>query len=203
MKTLHQCNGSKWELRANLDPPAAGNTRAHIAGIISGRTYGVAKGVNLFGVVITARLSDVASGVNAVVVSHTERRGLPQFKGSVLNLSLATLTHARDVWNVVLRALSDARIHIAVAASNAGGDVCNSDPSGLSQVYPIISVGNVDISNKLTIYSNWGRCVDIYAPGDAIRSVAGWTNDTAATESGTSMSAPHVAGVIATGLSLN
>jgi cerevisin len=89
-------------------------------------------------------------------------------------------------------------IHVSVAAGNSGVDACGSTPAlngGPNSA--VVTVGSINIQNKISSFSNTGTCVDIYAPGESILST--WnTGDTIVNYlSGTSMACPHVSGAMA------
>src|SRR5690606_4417293 len=112
---------------------------------------------------------------------------------AVVNISITT--------NMVLQILDDAinssvasGITYVIAAANHGADACNYSPGRASGA---ITVGATGSTDARAAYSNWGPCVDIFAPGTGITS-AGISSDTAtAVKNGTSMASPHVAGVAA------
>jgi len=88
----------------------------------------------------------------------------------------------------------------AVAAGNSNANACNYSPASTPAA---ITVGATEINDARASYSNYGTCLDIFAPGTNITS-DWYTSDTAtAVLSGTSMASPHVAGVAALYLSLN
>jgi serine protease len=90
--------------------------------------------------------------------------------------------------------LSNAGVTIAVAAGNSNADACGSSPARAANA---ITVGSTTTSDARSSFSNFGPCLDIFAPGSGILS-AWWTSTTAtATLSGTSMASPHVAGAAA------
>jgi subtilisin family serine protease len=166
----------------------------HVAGIIGGDTYGVAKRVRLVSVrVLDCRgdgyTSDIIKGIDWVTADH---RGGP----AVANMSFSGGTsNALD--DAVRRSIADG-VSYAVAAGNGGRrgaeDACWSSPGRLAGV---MTTGATDKADRRASWSNYGNCVDWFAPGSSIRS-AGISSNTARTSmSGTSMASPHTAGVAA------
>jgi len=161
----------------------------HVAGTIGSPAYGVAKEVRLFAVRVLncqggGSTSQVIAGIDWVVGFHGP--GQP----AVANLSLGGgPSTALD--NAVRRMVTDG-ISVVVAAGNGGGDACTSSPARVPEA---ITVGATTISDARASYSNIGPCLDLFAPGSNITSA--WLNGGVSTISGTSMAAPHAAGVAA------
>jgi subtilisin family serine protease len=163
----------------------------HVAGTIGGSTYGVAKGVSLVAVRVldcggSAPTSVVIAGVDYVTAQH--QAGQP----AVANMSLgggANLALDQAVNN----SISDG-VSYAVAAGNSNANACSFSPSRVSAA---MTSGASTSSDAKASFSNWGSCMDWFAPGQDITSA--WrTSDTATnTISGTSMASPHTAGVAA------
>jgi cerevisin len=167
----------------------------HCAGTIGGKTYGIAKKANLFAVKVLRTSgfgtnSDVIKGVEWVIKAHkkTEKDGIQ----SVANMSLGG-GRSLTLEKIVNKAVA-AGIHFAVAAGNDNEDACNYSPAAASSP---ITVGASTNKDTMAFFSNHGPCVDIFAPGLDITST--WIGSKTAknTISGTSMAAPHVAGVLA------
>jgi len=163
----------------------------HVSGTVGGTTYGIAKKVNLYAVKV---LSGSGSGTTAGVISGVNyvTNNKSGSKRSVANMSLgggASATLDTAVTNAVA-----AGIVFAVAAGNDNGNACNSSPS---RVTTAITVGASANTDARSTFSNWGTCVDVFAPGTSITSA--WIGSTTATStiSGTSMASPHVCGVTA------
>ena len=163
----------------------------HVAGTVGGSTYGVAKGVTLVPVrVLDCAGSGTTSGVIAGVdwVTSDHAAGAP----AVANMSLGGgASSALDT--AVNNSINDG-VTYAVAAGNEGVDACGSSPA---RVAGALTVGSTTSSDARSSFSNYGTCLDIFAPGSSITS-SWYTSDTATnTISGTSMATPHVAGVAA------
>jgi len=161
----------------------------HVSGTIGGATYGVAKSVTLHAVrVLDCNGSGTTSGVIAGVDWVTANRILP----AVANMSLGG--GASTALDDAVRNSVAAGVTYAIAAGNSNADACSSSPARVSQA---LTVGSSTSGDVRSSFSNFGTCVDLFAPGSSITSA--WnTSDTATnTISGTSMATPHVAGAAA------
>ena len=165
----------------------------HVSGTVGSATYGVAKGVSLHPVrVLDCTGSGSTSGVIAGVNWVTQNRVLP----AVANMSLGGgVSTALD--SAVANSIASG-VTYAIAAGNSNANACNSSPA---RVATALTVGSTTTTDARSSFSNFGTCVDVFAPGSSITST--WnTSDTATnTISGTSMATPHVAGVAALYLS--
>ncbi|KDR67404.1 hypothetical protein GALMADRAFT_130422 [Galerina marginata CBS 339.88] len=164
----------------------------HCAGTAAGITFGVAKKASIIGVKVlsdseSGSLSDILTGLNWVM-SQAQVSGRP----SVVSLSIAG--GPSIPMDSAIASLTDAGIHVAVAAGNSDLDAANTSPARAPSA---ITVGASDITDARAFFSNFGAVVDVFAPGlDVLSSWIG--SDTATnTISGTSMATPHVAGLIA------
>ena len=161
----------------------------HVAGTIGGATYGVAKSVRLFAVrVLSCSGSGSTSGVIAGVDWVTSNRINP----AVANMSLGGgISTALD--NAVRNSIVSG-VTYSIAAGNSNTNAANSSPARVSEA---ITVGSSTRTDARSSFSNFGTVVDVYAPGSSILSAYYTSNTATATLSGTSMAAPHVAGVAA------
>jgi subtilisin family serine protease len=167
----------------------------HVAGTVGGSSFGLAKGVNLFAVRV---LDCNGSGTNAGVIRGVDWVTANARKPAVANMSLGGgASTALD--NAVKRSIA-AGVTYAVAAGNENQNACNVSPS---RVPDAITVGATDANDSRASFSNFGTCVDIFAPGVNIVSAAISSNTARATLSGTSMASPHVAGAAALVLAKN
>jgi subtilisin family serine protease len=168
---------------------------SHVAGIIGGRTFGVAKKVRLFGVRVlncqgSGAWSDVIDGVNFVTWHHAQpaQQGYP----ALANMSLGGPTN-RAV-DAAVRNSIRSQITYVVAAGNGNSDAATYSPADVAEA---ITVGATDRYDSRAEFSNYGSTLDLFAPGVGITSAWIGNDLMIATASGTSMAAPHVAGVVA------
>ena len=167
----------------------------HVAGIIGGRTFGVAKKVQLFAVRVldcqgTAAWSNVIDGVNFVTWHHSQssQQGVP----AVANMSLAGSTNRAA--EAAVRNSIRSRVTYVVAAGNGNSDAQYYSPAAVAEA---ITVGATDRNDARAEFSNYGATLDLFAPGVSITSAWIGGDLMIATATGTSMAAPHVAGVVA------
>lgn len=162
----------------------------HVAGTVGGSTYGVAKGVSLKAVRVlncsgSGTISGVIAGINWVTSNHTTGK-------AVANMSLGG-SASSSLDTAVRNSIADGIVY-AVAAGNSNANACNYSPARVGEA---ITVGATTSTDARASYSNFGTCLDLFAPGSSITS-AWYTSNTAInTISGTSMATPHVAGVAA------
>ena len=161
----------------------------HVSGTVGGSTYGVAKSALLRGVRVldcggSGSTSGVIAGVDWVRNNH--------IAPAVANMSLGG--GASTALDNAVNNLSNAGVTIAVAAGNSNANACNSSPA---RAVNAITVGSTTTSDARSSFSNFGTCLDLFAPGSGILSAWYTSNTATATLSGTSMASPHVAGVAA------
>jgi len=162
----------------------------HVAGTIGGTAYGVAKGVQLVGVRV---LDCTGSGSYSAIIEGIEWVTQHAVKPAVANMSLAGPASAAV--DQAVQASIASGVTYTLAAGNETSDACAISPARTPQA---ITVGASDGNDQRAVFSNWGTCLDIFAPGVAIVSASNSGGTTAAqTMSGTSMAAPHVAGAAA------
>jgi subtilisin family serine protease len=167
----------------------------HVAGTVGGTTYGVAKSVAL----VAVRVLDCSgSGTTTGVISGVDWVRQNAVLPAVANMSLgggASASLDQAVNNAI-----NAGITFVVAAGNSSSNACNFSPA---RVAAAVTVGATDENDTRATFSNFGSCLDLFAPGVRIVSTWNSSNTATATLSGTSMAAPHVTGAVARYLSAN
>lgn len=169
----------------------------HVASLCGGRTYGAAKKVNLYSVRVlgcnnAGPWSVVLEGIDHVV-EMVERTGRP----SVLSMSFGGDRYF-VVDNAITRAIDRTTgIHVVVAAGNGGNDACGKSPAANNRAITVGGTRQGDGLYRLGPGTNFGSCVDIFAPGERVLGADFVCDNCSRHFSGTSMSTPLVSGLAA------
>ena len=172
----------------------------HVAGTIgarddTGSVVGMAPGVPLTGVKV---LDCTGAGTTSVVIKGVDWVTANAVKPAVANMSLGGSTSTM-LDNAIIKSVN-AGVVYAIAAGNSATDACNSSPARIGKtVAGAITVAATDSADKEASFSNYGSCVDTWAPGVSILST--YLSSGLAYASGTSMASPHAAGAAALYLS--
>jgi subtilisin family serine protease len=172
------------------DASDCGGHGTHVAGTVGGNMYGVAKGVSLVAVRV---LNCIGTGTEAQIIDGIGWVKTNAVQPAVANMSLGSFTSTAI--NDAVKAATDAGVTFVVSAGNNGFDACRKSPASAPSA---ITVGATSLDDSRVWYSNFGTCVDVFAPGEDITSAwIGDTNSETNTIGGTSMATPHVAGAAA------
>ena len=168
----------------------------HVAGTIGSNTYGVAKNVSLHGVRVTqcsgsTTVSLVLAGIDWVTANR--------INPAVVNISLAFTGVSPSLDSSITNSIASGVTYV-IAAGNNAADACNYSPGRTPNA---ITVGASAYTDQRPLYSNYGPCVDIFAPGHNVTSLSSGSDTATAAKSGTSMASPHVAGAAALFLESN
>ncbi|KAK1865879.1 hypothetical protein I4F81_008402 [Pyropia yezoensis] len=168
---------------------------SHVAGIVAGETTGVAPAASVVGIKALgpsneAALTDVVSAIDYVA---GVKKGKPAAK-IILNASFGTGSAVGAPWTVAADRAADVGVLFITAARQDGGDLCVDNPGAAAGS---LTVASSDVADRRMPGSANGRCVAVIAPGEGVLSVLAGTRSGLVTLSGTSMAAPHVAGLAA------
>jgi subtilisin family serine protease len=168
----------------------------HVAGTIGGTTWGVAKAVTIHPVRV---LGCDGNGTNSGIIAGIDWVAANHVKPAVANISINNGGIVQAFDDAVARLVSRG-VTAVVSAGNHNSNACGRSPAGVASA---IVVGATTKSDARRSDSNYGSCLDLFAPGDAIVSASASGTTASTTLGGTSMAAPHVAGVAALYLALN
>jgi subtilisin family serine protease len=174
----------------------------HVSGTVGGKTFGVAKQVKLIGVRV---LNCAGYGSDADVIAGMDWVAKNATLPAVANMSLGDVIPTKTMGtngpvDDAVKAIVASGITLAVAAGNGwgngtvGADACMFP---ISNVPEAITVAASTATDARTTWTNYGACIDIFAPGSSIMSSTFDTDNSSGTKSGTSMASPHVAGAAA------
>lgn len=207
INTVHTAFGGRavngWSYNGDLSPSSDSYGHGtHVAGTAGAQGFGVAQAANLIGVKVldgegSGMTSDIVKGLDWIVNQHDKKRAGSGFIGSIASMSWAVQAKSSTLEQAIKLAISSG-IHASLVAGNDGEDACAHSPSllGGSQGSAVV-VGAMNIDDTISSFSNTGNCVDVFAPGESIKST--WIGSSTATkiEQGTSMACPHVTGMMA------
>ncbi|OCK77614.1 subtilisin-like protein, partial [Lepidopterella palustris CBS 459.81] len=189
-----------WSFEADTSDGEGHGT--HVAGTAAGAPFGVASGANIWAVKVlgatgSGSTSDTISGMDKVIAQHNAQKSQPGFIGSIMSMSWG-ITGISPAIDTAIQSAIGAGIHVSVAAGNSGADACNFSPADNGGgKNGTVTVGSIGITDGISSFSNTGKCVDIYAPGENVISSWNTADNVINTLSGTSMATPHVTGVMA------
>lgn len=161
----------------------------HVASTAAGTVYGVAKKATVYPVRV---LNCMGAGSNSGVIAGVDWLAANHKKPAVANLSLGG--GKSDAVDQAVRGAVEKGVTMVVAAGNSKADACNTSPA---RVPSAVTVGSSAKDDKRSSFSNWGSCLDLFAPGSDIAGAGIRSNTEVKTLSGTSMASPHVAGAAA------
>lgn len=161
----------------------------HVAGTIGGTTYGIAKSTRLHAIRVLGcngigTVATAVEGIDWVTANH--------ISPAVANMSMGS--NASPLMDFAVQGSIAAGVTYVVAAGNSNADACQYSPARLPSA---ITVGASDQSDTRAAFSNFGSCVDMFAPGVGITSAWAWSDVAINSANGTSMASPHVAGTVA------
>jgi len=184
-----------------VSPPLFSHKSTHVAGIVGGLVYGVAKEVMMVSVKVfndagAGSIGSVLSGLDFILRTREQNA---DFGPMVVNMAWGTEADSIPL-ELTIAAMAKTGLILTASAGNEGRDACTKSPAKFEEV---ITVGATTVEDVIATFSNKGKCVDIFAPGDRITSDWSGNEFDRATISGTSAASAHAAGVAALVLQTN
>jgi len=179
--SLVECNGN---LNCAADRQGHGT---HCAGTAGGNSYGVAPSASVSSVKV---LSDQGSGQWSWSYSALDWLATGSVRPAVASMSLGGSGTIQAMKDAVDAAVASG-VTVVVAAGNDNSDACRFSPAFVPSA---VTVGSTDSTDSRSYFSNYGTCVDIWAPGSSVVSASHNSDSGTSTLSGTSMACPHVSG---------
>ncbi|GAA0461870.1 hypothetical protein Ade02nite_16490 [Paractinoplanes deccanensis] len=184
----------------DYDPADCNGHGTHVAGTAAGATAGVAKEARIIPLRVLNCAGEAATDDSIAAfdwVTSNHPAGTP----GVVNFSIGHRNGTSVTMEAAItRLINNRSVTVVVAAGNDNGNACDHSPGRLG---PVLTVASVSEPNRRASDSNWGACVDLFAPGEAIKSADWRSTVDLRLASGTSMAAPHVAGAAALHLQSN
>jgi len=162
----------------------------HCAGTAAGKTLGVAPDASVYSIKV---LGDNGSGSLSWGIGSLDWLGSNKRSPAIASMSLGGSGTSSSYDAAVSKAVRNGVV-VVVAAGNSNADACRFTPAHSAAA---ITVGSTDSSNRRSSFSNYGRCVNIWAPGTGVLSAYHTSNSATRSLSGTSMACPHVSGAAA------
>jgi len=162
----------------------------HCAGTVGSSTYGVADGATLWAMKV---LDDSGSGYTFWAIVAEQYILSSGLRPAVVSMSLGGVGQSLSE-QTSINALVDDGVTVVVAAGNQNLDACGYNPAWIPSA---ITVASYDSAGAKSVFSNYGTCVDVWAPGSSIISTFIGSNTALGLASGTSMACPHVSGLAA------
>lgn len=169
----------------------------HVAGTVAAKSYGIAPKALVHGVKV---LDDEGRGPESWILAGLDHILSHAVTPAVVSLSLGMPAAQATIFGSALEQVVASGFPVVVSAGNAGEDACDWTPANVNGV---ITVGSSTVQDRVSSFSNWGTCVDLFAPGEDIMSLGHWTTTETTEKTGTSMSCPHVSGAAALLLEAN
>lgn len=175
--------------KAATDPSDCQGHGTHVASTAVGTVYGIAKKATVHAVRV---LGCNGSGSNSGVIAGVDWVAANHIPPAVANMSLGGGNSA--ALDTAVKNAIAAGVPFAVAAGNSNANACTGSPNRVPEA---ITVGASTNTDAKASFSNFGSCLDLWAPGASITAASHSSNSGTATMSGTSMASPHVAGAVA------
>jgi len=182
-RRLVECNGDR---SCALDKQGHGT---HCAGTVGGASYGVARSATLYAVKV---LGDNGSGSTFGITNAIDWVATKHNNPAVASMSLGG--GSSSALNSAVTRLVNSGVTVVTAAGNENTDACSKSPGSAGAN---INVGATDPNDRRSSFSNYGQCLDIFAPGRDVLSSVHTSDSATASYSGTSMACPHVSGAVA------